>query len=168
MAGEWSALLKTIWSPMLRWLPGWALRTWYPIQKCQELLTVSAHGVGPHIYINSERSPAIAGLNLTLVNGLPFSVKIVGFHLELSLESRTLTNCDQAVKETVPPGGTRQISMNEIHLSDGQARIVREYPSECPILGISATVSCESVVGEFAKPVQMATRAFIFHGVRRE
>lgn len=168
MAGEWTALLKTFVSHVLRWLPGWALRRWYPIQKCQEYLTVSAYGVGPHIYINAERAPAIAGLNLTLMNGLPFAVTIEGCHLELSLESRTLTNGDQTVRETVPAGGTRQISINEIHLSDGQARIVREYPSECPILRITGNVSCKSVVGEFTKPLQMETRPFIFRGADRQ
>lgn len=164
MAGGWSALLKSIWSPVLRWLLGWALRRWYPIQKCQEHLRVWAHGVGPHIWINAERDPAITGLNLTLMNGLPFSVKIVGCHMELSLENRTLTNVDQIAHKTIPARGTLQLSTSEIHLTDSQARIVREHSNECPIFRINGNVQCESVVGEFTKTLQTETRAFIYRG----
>lgn len=164
MAGEWSALFKVVLSPVLRWLPGWALRWRYPIQKCQECFAVAAHGVGPHVYVNAERSSAIVGLNLTFMNGLPFAVKVEGVHLELSLESRTLTNSEKTVKETVPAGGTRQISVNEIHLSDGQAGIVREYPSECPVLRVTGYVSIKSPAGEFRKNLQLETRTFIYRG----
>jgi hypothetical protein len=166
MAGEWSALLKAVASPILRWLPGWALRSWYPVRKCSEYLTVSAPGVGPHIYVNAQRSPAIANWNVTFVNGLPFPVKVEGFHLEFNLESRTLTNAEQAVRETIPAGGTRQIGVSEIHLSDGQARIVRQSANESPILSITGHVSCGSVVGEFKKNLQMETRIFIYRGDR--
>ncbi|MGH8770616.1 MAG: hypothetical protein ACREV2_05460, partial [Burkholderiales bacterium] len=84
--------------------------------------------------------------------------------LKLTLESHTLTNNEQAVKETVPAGRMRQISVNEIHLSDGQAGIVRQYPGECPILSITGHVSIESVVGAFKKPLQVEVRAFIYRG----
>ena len=94
MAGEWSLVLKATLSPVLRWLPGWVLRWRYPIPKCQECLTAIAPGVGPHIYINVERSPAIVGLNLTLMNGLPFPVKIDGVHLELTFESTVVSGSD--------------------------------------------------------------------------
>ncbi len=164
MAGEWSALFKVVLSPVLRWLPGWVLRWWYPIRKCQECFAVAAYGVGPHVYVNAERSPAIEGLNLTFMNGLPFAVKVEGLHLEVGLESRTLTNSEQIVKEAVPAGGTRQISVNEIHLSDGQAKIVREHPNECPILKVTGYVACESPVGEFKTNLQLETRAFIYRG----
>ncbi len=80
MAGEWGALTKVILSSVLRWLPGWILRWWYPIGKCQESLTVEAHGVGPHIYVNADRAPAIIGLKITLINGLPFFVTIENLH----------------------------------------------------------------------------------------
>ena len=164
MAGEWGALLKATGSHVLRWLPGRVLRWQYPVRKCSEYLTVSTHGVGPHIYVNAERSPAIANLNLTLMNRLPFSVKVEGFHLEFSLESRALTNREQAITETVPAGKILQISVDEIHLSDGQARIVQELANDCPILNIAGHVSCASVVGEFKKHLQMDTRAFIYRG----
>lgn len=164
MAGEWGALVKAALSPVLRWLPGWILRWRYPICKCQESLTVEAHGVGPHIFVNADRAPAIAGLKLNLMNGLPFEVKVESLHLEMSLESRGLTNHDHSVKESVPGYGVLQIRISEIHLSDGQARIVRQHPNECPVLRISGHVSCETVVGDVSKPLQLETRAFIFRG----
>lgn len=164
MAGEWGAISKATLSYVLRWSPGFVLRWWYPIRKCNEYLTVSAHGVGPHIYVNADRSPAIAGLNLTLTNGLPFEVKADGIHLELSLESRTLTNSEQAVKEAVPACGVRQISVNEIHLSDGQAKIVRQHQGESAILQVRGHVQFAVPLGEGKKDFAVETRAFIYRG----
>ena len=164
MAGEWGALAKAALSSILRWLPGRVLRWWYPIGKCQESLTVEAHGVGPHIFVNADRAPAIVGMKVSLMNGLPFSVKVESLHLEVSLESRGLTNHDHSVKESVLGGGVLQIGISDIHLSDGQAGIVRQHLNECPVLKISGHLSCETVAGDFSKPLQLETRAFIFRG----
>ena len=164
MSVEWGAILRAVLSPVLRWLPGWALRRRYPVRKCQEYLTVEAHGVGPHIYVNPGRPPVIMGLNLSLMSGLPFAVKVESVHLEMSVESCALTNHDHFVRESVPGGGVRQIRINDIHLSDGQADIVRGYPSECPILRVTGHAACESSVGEFKKNLVFETRAFIYRG----
>lgn len=164
MAGEWGALAKGALSSALRWLPGWILRWWYPNGKCQESLTVEAHGVGPHIFVNDDRAPAIVGLKVSLMNGLPFSLKVESLHLEVSLASRGLTNHDYSVKESVPGGGVVQIGISDIHLSDRQSEIVQESASDCPILRIAGHVSCTSVVGEFKKQLGMDTRAFIYRG----
>lgn len=164
MPTEWGALLRTVGPSLLRWLPGRVLRWWYPAGECSAKLTVSAPGVGPHIYVNAERSPAIASWDLALLNGLPFPVKVERFHLDFSLESRALTNAEQTVQETVPAGQARQVSVREIHLSDGQARIVRQYVGEGPVLRITGHVSCTSAVGEFTKNLQTQTRAFIYRG----
>lgn len=167
MAGEWSLVLKATLSPVLRWLPGGVLRWRYPIPKCQECLTAVAPGVGPHIYINAERSPAIAGLNLTLMNRLPFPVKVDGIHLALRLEDSALTNGDQIVRMTIPAWGIQQIALNEIHLSEGQVGIVRKHKNESPILKVTGYITCESPVGEFTKNLQLDTRAFIYRGGER-
>ena len=164
MLSEWGALAKAALSPVLRWLPGRVLRWWYPVRKFQEHLTVAAHGVGPHIYINAGRSPAIIGLNVTLMNSSPFSVKVESVHLEISLESRALTNHDHSGKESVPKRGVLRIGISDIHLTDGQARIVREHSSECAVLRISGHISCETVVGDLSKLLELETRAFIFRG----
>lgn len=164
MDGGWGALLKATGTHVLRWLPGRVLRWWYPIGKCQESLTVEAHGVGPHIFVNADRAPAIVGLKLSLMNGLPFSVKVESLHLEVSLESSGLTNLDNSVKESVLGGAVLQIRINDIHLSDGQVGIVRQHLNECPVLKISGHLSCETVAGDFSKPLQLETRAFIFRG----
>ena len=164
MAGEWGVLTKSALSSVLRCLPGWILRWWYPIGKCQESLTVEAHGVGPHIYVNADRAPAIVGLKVSLMNGLPFFVKVERLHLEVNLESRGLTNHDHSGKESIPGGEVVQINIEDIYLLDGQAGIVRESVSDCPILRIAGHISCASVVGEFKKHLRMDTRAFIYRG----
>ena len=164
MLGEWGVLAKAALSTVLRWLAGRVLRWWYPVRKFREHLTVAAHGVGPHIFINAGRSPAIIGLNVTLMNSSPFSVKVESVHLEISLESRALTNHDHSGKESVPGGGVLKISISDIHLTDGQARIVREHSSECAVLRISGHISCETVVGDLSKLLELETRAFIYRG----
>ena len=164
MAGEWGALAKAVFSWVMHRLPGWLLRWWYPVRKFQEHLTVAAHGVGPHIFINAGRSPAIIGLNVTLMNSSPFSVKVESVHLEISLESRALTNHDHSGKESVPKRGVLRIGISDIHLTDGQARIVREHSSECAVLRISGHISCETVVGDLSKLLELETRAFINRG----
>ncbi len=162
MSVEWGAIFRAVLSPVVRWLPGWALRRWYPVRKCQEYLTVEAHGVGPHIYVNPGRPPVITGLNLSLMNGLPFAVKLESVHLEVSVESYALTNHDHFVRESVPGAGVRQIRVNDIHLSDGQADVVRRY--ECPILRVTGHAACEAPVGGFKKNLLFETRAFIYRG----
>lgn len=162
MAGEWGALAKAVFSWVMHRLPGWLLRWWYPVRKFQEHLTVAAHGVGPHIYINAGRSPAIIGLNVTLMNSFPFSVKVESVHLEISLESRALTNHDHSGKESVPGGGVLKMRISDIFLTDGQATIVREHSSECAVLRISGHISCETVVGDLSKLLELETRAFIY------
>ena len=164
MAGEWVALAKAALSWVMHRLPGWCLRWRYPIRKCQDSLLVEAHGVGPHIYVNAGRAPAIVGLGFVLMNRLPFGVKVENLHLDVSLESRTLTNHDHSGKESVPGGGVLKISISDIHLTDGQARIVREHSSECAVLRISGHISCETVVGDLSKLLELETRAFIFRG----
>ncbi len=57
MLGEWGVLAKAALSTVLRWLAGRVLRWWYPVRKFQEHLTVAAHGVGPHIFINVRDKP---------------------------------------------------------------------------------------------------------------
>lgn len=164
MAGEWVAISKAILSPVLRWLPGFVLRWWYPIRKCQDSLIVAIHGVGPHIYVNANRPAAIVGLNLILINGLPFAVKCEGLHLELSLGSRGLTNHDLFVKEAVPGCGIQQVSVSDIHLSNGQAEIVRPHPEECAILQVRGYVQFVIPGGEGKKHFDITTRAFIYRG----
>lgn len=164
ISAGWGAIAKATLSPILRSLPGGILRWWYPVRKCQERLTVEAHGVGPHIYVNAERAPAISGLTLSLMNRLPFALEIESLHFEVSLESRGLTNHDHFVKESVPGSEVRQTVISDIHLSDGQAEIIRKYPSDCPTLRIAGHVQFVAPVGGGKKGFDVRTRAFIYRG----
>ena len=123
--------------------------------------------MGPHIYINSDRAPAIVGLKVSMINALPFLVRTDSLRLELSLESHGLTILDRSFKENIAANTVLQIGVGDIQLTDGQARIVQQHSNDRPILRISGHVSCLSVAGDFSKSLQSETRAFIFRGTRK-
>ncbi len=151
----------------------WVARRWvFSPKKCQDQLEVVAVGVGPHIYVNPERSPAITGLTLLLINHLPFSVKIDRMDLEISIESQGLTRFAQDLIQDreVPRKNCKQVQLNEHHLSDQQAKIVRDYPSpskpcDCPILRIQGKVRLTGwFINEINKVFHAETRAYIYRG----
>lgn len=72
------------------------------------------------------------------------------------------------IQETISAGAAKQISIREIHLSDGQARIVRQCVGEGVVPGITGHVSCTSAVGEFRRNLHTQTRAFIYRGAEAE
>lgn len=166
---KWVYIFRWILLPLTRWLPGWILRRWFPVERCKEQVVVMAEGVGPHIWINPGRAPAIGLFNLVFVNRLPFPIIVDGLHLEINLESTGLAKFDQISRVTIACGEIAKVSVAEHDLSDSQAEIVRNYPNDrqpcdCPILRIQGYAQLKTPVGEFNKPLDIETRAFVYRG----
>lgn len=166
---RWVAAAVTPIVTFVKWFTG---RWVFTPRKCQDQLDVVVEGVGPHIYVNPGRSSVITGLNLLFLNHLPFSVKIDRIGLEISIESQGLTHLAQDVIQDrrIPRKNCKRVPISEHHLSDTQARIVRNYPSpskpcDCPILRLQGKVRLTSwFIDEIHKTFEAETRAFVYRG----
>ena len=126
--------------------------------------------IGPHIFVNPGRPPAIEALELVFFNRLPFPVTIEGMKFEIGLESTGLTEGFQGEKVTIPQTDIGRLTIKKHSLSDSQAEMVRKYPNEknlcnCPTLRIQLDVQVKTTVGEFQKTLTIETRAFVFRGM---
>lgn len=163
MATEWSYVARLL-APILKRLPRWILRTLYPSAKLNERIDVLACGIGPHLYVNPDRPPAVCGLVLRAFNRLPFPVTLDWLHLEFAVESRRLIEVDQRVGRLFAHYSADEIRCHEIPLSDGQMRMLREIRIDGPVLQITGRAHCQSAAGDFDKAISVQIRAFIYRG----
>lgn len=167
-AAGWAYVLRSILAPLIRSLPGWILKMQFGITKCKGRVVIMTAGVGPHIYVNPRRSPAIGSLELIFFNLLPFPIAVDGLRLDIYLESTRLATCDKVNRVSVGGGEIARIALQH-DLTDSQAEIVRQYPEgqppcDCPTLRINGEVQLRTPVGDFSQGLGVETRAFVYRG----
>jgi hypothetical protein len=154
----------------LAWLisfaPGFLLRRLFPPAKCQEQIEITADGVGPHVYVNPERSAAVVNLQLWCYNGLPFDVWLEDIELELRLGDQALTRGVHKIRLAISKRQRQALRLPEFSLTDSQANLARRYPADSEILKITGRTWIKTRAGDFYKQLgQIETRAVIYRGV---
>jgi hypothetical protein len=160
MSAEWGYLAR-LGMPLLKVLPRWILKKSYPPSKLIGRVDVSACGIGPQIYANSDRPPAISGLVLRMFNRLPFPVTLDWLHLEFAIDSRRLINVDQQVGKMLPHSSTEEVHCHEVPLSDGQVRVLHEIRTDSTVLQITGRARFQSIAGDFEKTIDVRIRGLI-------
>lgn len=169
MSAEWSLIWKHVLSIVQKRLPGWILKKWFPHPKCINSVEIFLGHMGPHIYINPERSPAISPyLEIRIFNRLPFKIELLSFTLiEIALEDKKLLNFQHTANSPIESHGFKTLQIPERDLTDGQVRIISVHPTDCPIMRIHGSAQFRSPVGDFTKDFSTQTRSFIYRGNRR-
>lgn len=165
LPSKWFVLGRVLLDLITRHAPSCLLKRWFPIARCQKRIELFSDGVGPHLYVNPGRPPAVSHLKLWCYNYLPFEIRLDGIELEIQLGDQRLTRVSLTVRERINAYDKKSVAVSEHYLTDGQAERVRQYPSDSAVLKITGRAWIKSPVGDFEKQLgQLETRAFIYRG----
>jgi hypothetical protein len=113
-AGLWVSIFRVAAS----WLPARLLRLFYPERKCCERVRILVSGIGSVFEMRKSRpTPALIGLQIAVVNLLPFEIDVELRELEIRYESQHLkATLNKHVKVVGP--GVGSVDLGEFDLSD--------------------------------------------------
>lgn len=158
----WTFIIKYVLSIIQKRIPGWILKKWFPLERCISSIDIFLETVGPRIYINPKRSFAISSFKINFLNRLPFKIEFTGFTtIEIKLEDKGWLNFQHIESLSIDPCQLKELYIPEKHLTDSQAKLAADYPSECPILRIHGSAQIKSPIGNFNKIFSEQTQAFI-------
>jgi len=111
-----STILKAIASWLLARAIGWR----YPEAKCRAKISIFASGGGPLFELRSSRStPALIGLQIAVINSLPFEIDVEIRELEIRYNSQRLAaTLNKHVRVAAP--GVASVDLGEFNLSEAQ------------------------------------------------
>lgn len=153
---------------LVRFLPNVLLRRFYPVPAIRERLAFLTSGVGPHIVVEPGTPAQINGIEIVIVNRLPFWVEMDGLRAEICLESRMLAGIDKVNWLMLTGGEIGRVWIRH-DLTDSQAALVRRYPegqrpADCVILRVRGELNLRTSFRTLTAPFAIETRAFIYRG----
>lgn len=156
----WVTLTKLGWERVVNFLPNWILKKAYPISKMRERVQMFATGYGPQFYVTPGRPLSVETNYVVVVNLAPFPLDLENMQLEILLEGTQLASKDVNISSPIQGMSILQTNLR-FELSDNQARIVREYPSNCPILRMGGRANIRAPFGLVSLPVHLEARAIV-------
>ena len=165
----WLALVQSIGELIVGLIPRWILSLAYPTKNLRERVQILAYGVGPHMWVTSGNPLAIDETPIAVHSALPFNIEFEQFQdLTITLESRMILTAkfDKSVRKTVLKRAITRLAIPEYGLSDNQAAIIRQYPSECPTLRVNGKAHFKAPFRTFSLEFSLETRAFRYETPR--
>jgi hypothetical protein len=166
----WFTLGKLMWSRVVGFLPNWILKKAYPPLKLKERILIFPSGAiscGPQFNLTPGKPLSLETNELVVVNLLPFPVDLENVQAEVLLEGVYLGSKEKNF--SLPIGKTTSTIVNlRFGLTDNEAGIVRNYPSNCPVLQMGLTANFRTSWGLLPLRFDVRTRAIIneVNGIR--
>lgn len=165
---SWSELGRWIWMLVRKGLPERALRLAWKDERILLAISTVHFEQWPRFYVRLDREPPeLDAIGLNLFNLTPFEFSIVGVELRISIDGREwLTNSQRLSSEIRMPALGRSGYYFKRHLSESQARKLREHRDDWVQIRIDGYLVLKSIFGELRKEVHSDVVATIDRGER--
>jgi hypothetical protein len=115
-----ASLWVSIFRVAASWLPGRLLRLLYPEPKCRANVHILVSGGGPLFEVRHQReTPALIGLQIAILNSLPFEIDVELRELEIRWNSQSLRDTLNKHSKVAGPG-VASIDLGEFNLFEPQ------------------------------------------------